>query len=294
ELDKINPDIVHGQGSGFYGYYALRYSKNAIITLHGLAGKFFKAARLSDQISNIYNWIILLFLENYCIVKANNIISINPWVSELLKRKKYMGKIWNIPNAISEDYFQDIKINYKNKNLLFVGSILPRKGVLHIVKALKEITYYKLFLIYQYVDKKYLNEIKMFIEENNLKDRVTFVGSCDSKQIFEIMKKSCCLVLPSKMETAPMVISEAMAAGLPCIATNVGGIKYMIDDGLTGYVIPKNDAKIFSEKIQKLTKSPNQYLKMSTDCRNRAEKKFSIDIVSRKTYRLYKQILDIK
>ena len=106
------------------------------------------------------------------------------------------------------------------------------------------------------------------------------------------MKESCCLVLPSKMETAPMVISEAMAMGLPCIATNVGGVKYMIEDGVNGYIIPKNDTKIISEKIQELMKNPQLYLQMGKNYKKKAEEIYSIDIVSKKTYSVYKKILN--
>ena len=97
--------------------------------------------------------------------------------------------------------------------------------------------------------------------------------------------------LPSNQETAPLVISEAMASGKPVVASNICGIPYMIRDSETGFLFDPDDAYELSEKISKIMTDEKLRIRMGKNARSDALKRWHPDIIAEKTYKLYEDIL---
>ena len=82
--------------------------------------------------------------------------------------------------------------------------------------------------------------------------KVLFLGGVNHENIPELMSAADIFVLPSLSEGFPLVLVEAMASGLPVIATNVGGLPEIVKEGETGFLVPSQDSKQLAQRIIRL------------------------------------------
>jgi glycosyltransferase involved in cell wall biosynthesis len=80
-------------------------------------------------------------------------------------------------------------------------------------------------------------------------DAVRFAGFLDQDGVADTLRQADALVLPSFAEGVPVVLMEAMASGKPVIATQVGGVSELVEDGVSGHVVPPGDAASLAEAI---------------------------------------------
>jgi len=99
------------------------------------------------------------------------------------------------------------------------------------------------------------------------------------------------LVLGSATEGLPLTILEAMASGLPVVATSVGGVPEMVEDGVNGFLVPPEDPVALAAALERLVKDRDLRLRMGRKGREIAVKKFSLDIAVRKHEELYLKLL---
>ncbi len=135
--------------------------------------------------------------------------------------------------------------------LLYVGRLSPEKGIptlLRAFAALKSPSHLRLA-----GGGSQLAELEALAVESGVRERVHFLGNVDwGNPLFELMRDSDILVLPSFTEGLPLVLLEAMAQGLPVIATRVGGIPELVRDEITGLLFPAGDADALSACLSRL------------------------------------------
>ena len=102
------------------------------------------------------------------------------------------------------------------------------------------------------------------------------------------------MVVPSRLESFGQTASEAQSCGTPVIAFNTSGLKDIVEDGETGYLIEKYNYKIMAEKIIDLFKDKSKLNYLGKNARINAIKKFSKEIVAKKYLKLYKSIQNEK
>jgi glycosyltransferase involved in cell wall biosynthesis len=93
-------------------------------------------------------------------------------------------------------------------------------------------------------------------------------------------------------EGLPMTILEAMAAGLPVVSTDVGGLAEVVQDGQTGFLVPAQSAPALAAAILQLVCDPRRALDMGAAGRRRVEDEFDIRVVAAKYEALYRQVLN--
>ncbi|SDN56809.1 glycosyltransferase family 4 protein [Bacillus sp. OK048] len=120
---------------------------------------------------------------------------------------------------------------------------------------------------------EYKNYLHTLVEDLQLTDSVHFLGWIENP--LPMMNDSDVFVLPSDTEGLPLAIIEAMGLGLPCIATNVGGIPELIVHGKNGYLIEKDNAEALVEGIKHLIDDPELLQQMSKLSRERYEQEFT-------------------
>ncbi|HIF9056734.1 TPA: glycosyltransferase [Photobacterium damselae] len=209
--------------------------------------------------------------------------------SDLLISDKYSSSYSSID--INKDFYYYEEKKYSdnsNVKLLFVG-VLDRdfKGLDIFLKILS-------LLPHKYIatvvgDGVLLEFYKKFSIELGIKDRVQFLGYVtDEKQKLNIYRKHDIFLLTSRREGLPRVVIEAMANGLPCICTDVSGVRELIEDK---YICNIDDYKAFSDKILSLsideiiTMSKNNYENSIAYCNSNLT--YSRNI-------FYKKILNIR
>jgi glycosyltransferase involved in cell wall biosynthesis len=138
--------------------------------------------------------------------------------------------------------------------------------------------------------KKTLRNFNLKIRNLGLKNSVTYLGF--RKDIQAILRCSDLLISPSLMENLSLAILEAMAAGLPVIATNCGGSCECVVDGQTGFIVPVNDSIKLSEKIIEISGDEKRRKMFGENGFTRFLNNFSANVCVGKFEKLYSEILN--
>ena len=138
-------------------------------------------------------------------------------------------------------------------------------------------------------DGKTLPFAKKLAEELGIRERVEFKGARDD--VPEILAQTDVFVLASKTETLPISILEAMRAGLPVIATDVGGISEEVVDGETGLLVPAGSVEELSGALTCLLADRQLRIAMGSAGRRRFERLFLANTMIERTRTLYEEVL---
>jgi len=125
--------------------------------------------------------------------------------------------------------------------------------------------------------------------ELGISERVDFAGV--QEDVTSILSSSQIFVLTSKREGFPISVLEAMRAGLPVIASDVGGIKEAVEDGKTGFVVPSEDINALQDVISQLIEDPGLRQSMGEAGRERFLSHFTLEKMTEKTLAVYRSVL---
>ncbi len=140
-------------------------------------------------------------------------------------------------------------------------------------------------------DGPLLQKNKDLVKKLELSNRVCFLGSCNSPQIAKVLSEAHFFVLISNWEGFPRSILEAMRAGLPIVASDVGGVSEAVLDGINGYCIPRGDTITLTKRLEKLSNSPNLRAEMGSKSRSSYKSVFEFTHMMKKTMVLYKEVV---
>ena len=180
-------------------------------------------------------------------------------------------------------------LGIKNDEILAIITrrMVWKNGLKYLAQSTKYIKNNKLkFLLIG--DGEDFNEVKKILEEN-FQNRFILLGSKNHDEIINYYSASDLSILPSLMEATSISGLEAMAASLPLVGTNVGGIPVLIKDGINGYLCEPEDPQDLAEKIDKLL--DNDYVKMGENSKKFVEDKFDWIQISEQTLSEYKGLL---
>jgi glycosyltransferase involved in cell wall biosynthesis len=122
-----------------------------------------------------------------------------------------------------------------------------------------------------------------------LTGQVEFLGWVDN--LYSVLHGWDIFVMPSLEEGFPIAALEAMAAGLPVVASSVGGVLELVEDGKTGWLIPPGDAQALAARLRLLLRSPEERLTMGANARARVRDHFSIAQMTENFGKLYDELL---
>jgi glycosyltransferase involved in cell wall biosynthesis len=171
------------------------------------------------------------------------------------------------------------------------GRLIPRKGHLLVLKHCTElrekIDGFKLVII---GDGEQRKELESYVEENDLNDCVSFTGNVGD--VRPHLAQADLILIPSYAEGLPLVIFEAMSVSKPVIAFDTIGPAEVVENGVTGYLIKPFDDRLFSEKIIELSKDSQALLNLGRQASIQVERKFSLDVMTKKTMQFYQTCLN--
>ena len=218
------------------------------------------------------------------IVSDTNQLVCNSETLKSLVNKRYFGdNISVIPNGIDIDLFQPIK--KKHKRILIVSRMFERKGIQYFLKALDGIELgHEINIV---GDGPYLQSLKQMVDGQN--KNIKFWGRLEhrSQELRELYETSAIFVFPSESENFPMVLLEAMSAGLAIITTKNTGCEEVVGDCAI-LVEPKNPSSI-RKALLSLLSNPDNCTKFGHAARTRLEDNFSWNAVGRQYDDLYKK-----
>lgn len=205
------------------------------------------------------------------------------------------SKIKKIYNGLDLDQIprRGLRVNSdKNRYILFVGHLQPRKRQEDAIKAIAKIAYAHpnvcLKLVGSSHDSEYHNKLVQLADELKIKEKVEFLGTRDD--VLELMQGAEAVMLCSEREALSWVIVEAMAVGLPVIASAVDGSLEAIEHNKTGLLIPVGDIDGYADALQRLLTQPHFSEEISANARKKVEQDFSAQRMVEHVADLYREV----
>ena len=294
KLAEIGADVVHAQGAIHHGYVALGSGRPAVITVHGVQSEDSK--HQSSFYLRLRKWLVSRLVERYNLSHTRHLIAISRYVtsyfSQLLRSDI---DVHYIPNAIDSNFFK-LEDQAGGNTVLFAGRVIQRKRVLDLVQAFAQVAEQcptaQLRIAGEYQsEKEYSEAIRTFIKSAKLEQRVHLLGPLGEADVLQEFARCDVLALPSAQETTPMVIAQAMAAAKPVVATPVGGVAEMVNDGQTGFLIDLGDITGQAKALTQILQNPALRTQMGNAGHQFAIENYRADSVARRTYEVYQNMI---
>lgn len=286
-LHEIQPDLTHFQG---VAGWTLSYDQPYVLTIHGIAEQ---DALFSNRLFPKCRSHLIGVIEKRGRQNSPNTIIVSPYVTEQLGGQ-IKGHVWQIENPISRELFEIEREPFKPL-ILYVGRISRLKNVDGLLRAFRKVHIQipeAILHIAGSGERAALQKCTDYVKECELEHAVQFLGNIDRATLHRELTQAACLALVSHQETAPMIIAEAMAAGVPVVASHINGIPYMIEEGQAGFGVNQNDACDVAAKLIDLLRDVHRNQAMGRRCREVASRRFHTDVIAAQTLKVYEQILD--
>ena len=292
-LKAENPDLIHIQESE---PHLLRFihldKKKIVVTQHGIMREEFRhALGLRNKLKFAFKWAI----EKFIFPRFKNVIFISDYNRKLYGVRPDHEAL--ICNAVNPIFFNaPIATALELNSLLYVGVISPRKNIIAVIHALNFLKLegfnYRLHVVggYKSEDKDYENQIWELIRRYRLQDQIVFHGWLTQTEILEVYQSCGFFILPSRQETLPISIAEAMALGKIVVASDVGAVSEMFDHGVSGYLYSRKDISALVSLLRDLWNNDRD-MNHSEKVRAAAFEKFAPVEIARKTTEFYRLVL---
>lgn len=290
KVKSIAPDILHCHET--FGLMLGGLELPIVFTVHG-----FDHANIPAEGRGLA-WLrspLWKLVERVGLARHRNIISISRYVRGMIAPRT-RARIHDIDNPLDERFFE-VERREEPGRILFVGWVNERKNTLGAVEAFAMARHLhgcgeRLIIAGPAKVPEYLNRVKAMVVREGLEDRVAFLGHIDRVRLSEEYSKASILLLPSLQENAPMAVSEAMAAGIPVVTSNLCGMPYMVKEGKSGFLINPKNAEQIADRIARILKSETLRDKMGRRGREIALERFHPDVVARKTMEVYETVIN--
>jgi len=208
--------------------------------------------------------------------------------------QREMGKAWRrddiawAPNMADIALFRDMPADTPapwlapgDKAVLFVGRLSAPKGIYDLFDAIPGVLARHPEANFVLVGVAERDELERIIraeaQRRGIASRVTFLGSLEGRDKAAAFVTSHMIVVPSWTEAFPLVIPEAMAAGLPVIATGVGAIPDFVKDAEDGFVVEPRHPRMLADSICRLLDDEGLRQRIGAHVRERAPREFAIE-----------------
>lgn len=181
-----------------------------------------------------------------------------------------------IPDGIDLNKFAFVERDDQNDTVrvLTIGRLIPRKGFQFLIEAIPEIlqSVNRDFELEIVGDGPMKSQLVSLAEKSKVDHRINFAGTVAYDELVQHYNDADIFVLPSLAEGMPLVILEAMATGLPVIASKVQGIEDLIQPGINGHLVKPGNTKQLAEKVIKLITENQIRIQMGHESRDKVRK----------------------
>jgi len=253
-LKKNNYNLIHAWFGIPCGFIAMLLGKPYIVALRGSDVPFY-----NPRFKNLDKY-FFQHLSKLIWKKAKVVIANSQGLKELAQKTAPNQKIKVIYNGIDTNEFKPPKIKEKLKDLriLCVARLIKRKGVDYLLKALGKLKDED-FILTIIGDGKEKESLINLAQKLKISNKIKFLGPVPHSEIIKYYQQNDLFVLPSLNEGMSNTVLEAMACGLPIIATDVGGSKELIKDN--GFIVDPKSVLELKNTIVEYLKSSDLLLK---------------------------------
>jgi len=291
-LRKNKYDLTHSFFAIPCGFLSLVIKKfykiPYVVSLRGADVPGYNAARFSLMYK------FLTPLIKYIWKEAREVIANSEGLRQLALNSNPQQKIGIIFNGIDLNEFTPKNSSEADSDkfqIISISRLIPRRGLNYLVGAV-ELLHKK----YSQINLKIVGEgdQRVFLEnqirEAKLENHVELAGRVNHDEIAKLAQDSQVFALVPVYEGMSNAMLEAVAIGLPIIATSAGGTDELVQDGVNGFVVKAKNSDDIAEKLEKLINNPDLTKKMGIESRKIAEK-MSWESVAQKYFEVYKKIV---
>lgn len=237
-----------------------------------------------DPFAHVFNrWRIRVFkpLLAYGFKHAYKVQTISYFLAGWARQAGFKGEVQVIPNGVDLNRFKIYDSGFKNKEemiLITTSRLVPKNGIEDIIEAMK---FLPLNVKLRIIGSGPLeSRLKSYSRILNLESRINFLGEVPNSEIPKHLSEADIFVRPSLSEGQGISFIEAMAAGLPVIATPVGGIPDFLKDGETGlFVEPRNPRQI-AFQVHKLISDRVWRDKITIAAKRMVQERYGWDLIA--------------
>lgn len=201
------------------------------------------------------------YLLRCCLAWNRQVVAVSEAIAAGLRRDfpRQTHKIVFIPNGVDGRLTDVQRAPYGSERpvrLLTVGSLIPRKGIDQIIQALNSLSDepVTLEIVGTGPEQRSLQTLARRLSVN---DRITFAGQVEPEQIIEVLLNADIFVLASHSEGRPNVVLEAMATGLPVVATDIEGTRELVQHQHSGLLFTDGNQEELVDSLRRLTRDPD-------------------------------------
>lgn len=288
---RIDLLCVHGYKACLMGFWAGKRTKKPVLA-------FSRGDTNENRKVAFYEW-----LERKTLPAMAGIVT----VSEEQKRKLASSgirnkKIWVVHNAVEHslnrngfsaqrerEFFQELNIPRGSKLVVTAGRFSPEKGHRYLIEAIAKLPQKKDIFFVFCGDGVCRGDLERQAKKVGVMEQLRFPGfRQDLQEFFSIMDL---LVLPSLTEGLPNVVLEAFACAKPVVATRVGGVPEIVEDGVNGFLVPPANPRLLAEAIINCLSSKGLGRSFGEAGYQKVKSGFTFESQTQKLERIYKEIL---
>jgi glycosyltransferase involved in cell wall biosynthesis len=309
KLREIHPDLVHAQGTERdCAVSAVLSPYPKILTIHGNLRLIKKQVGFRPFSAMWFQ----SFLEGFAVPRFDGVICITNYTKNAVEHE--VPKTWVVPNAVDPAFLalgekrmrrHEVKNSEINDSgfrfqvsgsesppiILCVANVDPRKNQNAFIKALDPLAKQMKFEIRFFGecgDSDYAREFKELI---GLRPWCHYGGMIGRKILRDQFEQTDMLALPTHEDNCPMVVLEAMAAGVPVIASRVGGIPDLIDGMKTGLFCDPWNSSSFPEGVSQILGNSNLAGRLARNAHEEALRRFHPKVIAKRHLEIYQQVL---
>lgn len=181
--------------------------------------------------------------------------------------------------------------------LLTIGRLAEKKGIEYGVRSVAKLLRNHCNIEYKIAgDGPLKGELQSLIDELNVNDKIRMVGAKSQEEVIELFKNADLFLAPcvhsrdGDQEGIPVVIMEAMAKGMPVISTYHAGIPELVEDGISGFLVPERDVDALAQTLEYLLQHKDLWPTMGRRGRDHIEKHYDIDKQNDRLLQLFKDL----
>lgn len=291
---KVKPEVIHYTSSASYALIkdlCAAYMAKACHIPFVIHWRFGRIPDLCVRKNREYSYLLKV------INKSSASIVIDNYSYSYITKEPIVKPVFCIPNPISKKV-QEVAIQNNVKKLfeerekgtvLFVGHVIPTKGIYELINACLHINnVHQLYIVGPIFDEEVKHDL-LFLAKEKGENWLNFIGEIKREDVLKYYRTCALFCLPSYTEGFPNVVLEAMANGIPIVASNVGAIPEMLEANC-GRLIPPRDIEPLQTAISSVMNNPNAALLMAENACQKVLQKYTIETIYKEYYEIWESV----
>ncbi len=291
-IQKIKPDIIHLHGTTPPYVWAAGQMAGSMPVLVTIHGDLNAETRFKRPLEWLWAHILSLPLLNYALLRIKNVITCSEYARAELQQRA-PRRLFVIPNGVDLEHYLQAEADAQRSQpyILYMGGLRTIKGVDLLIRAFAQIRRHfddiELIIAGDGPEEKTL---KRMTSELNLGSRVCFLGFVGGEKKLSLLQQASLMVIPSRFESFPIGLLEALACGTPLVAARVGGIQDIIHPGENGWLFEPENVDDLTEKMNEALHNPEKRAVYRQNGLKTAAG-YSWENVARQTLQTYRQCI---